>query len=216
MHKTKEIYPGAFYIFESKAAANSNYIENLREAKQLLIYANHYLKSYLKIHDYIITRHGWQFAISINKDFPSHQNQEPWRVVSERIRLFLSTYVRYINHHRNRTGVLVQKNYIKYYFETWKEAKSHLDRMRTQQIRLYQRKRKYRGLKFHYKISKKKEIGSIFLCSKALIKMKSILMDELRIQHLWALKNFVGPKLVEITKNLHKSTNHHKTHQNSS
>ncbi len=38
MKSTKAFYPDGFYIFESTASANSNYIENLKEAKLLLTY----------------------------------------------------------------------------------------------------------------------------------------------------------------------------------
>ncbi len=209
MIRTKEFYKKGFYIFESKVAANSNYIENIQEAKLLLTYAGYYLKDFLKIHDYIITRHGWQLAVCINDQFPN-EKIDPWRVISERIRLFISSYVRGVNFRRKRTGVLVHSNYQRFYFETWQEAKDHMESMRNQRIRLYQKKKKYRGLKFHYTIKSRVAKGSIFLCSKERSEGNHRIEREIEHQGLWGLTNLVGPNLIKSTSFLHMNHKNNK------
>ncbi len=175
MKRTKEIFTQGYYVFESRVAANSNYIEDIREARALMCYANYYLKDYLHIYDYVITRHGWQFIVRIRGFKTLQKNSkheirrgEVWRIISERIRLFISSYVRYINRKRGRTGVLVHSSYERFYFESVEEAVVYLEKLRNQQIKLYQRKKRYRGLKKHYSIGKEEGKGSIFLCSKEL------------------------------------------------
>lgn len=206
MIKTKRIYANGFYIFQSKVAANSNYIESLKEAKRLMTYARYFLKDHLIIHDYVINASGWQMAVQINSDLHlsnSNKESELWREISEKVRLFLSTYVRGVNFSRKRTGVLVHSNYSKYYFESLEEALGHLDKMRKQQVRLYQRNKKYRGIKYHYQIDKTIEKGSIFLCSRALSRSE----DQVKINKenvvLWGLPNLVGIDLINYTLKRH-------------
>ncbi len=200
MIKTKEMYSSGFYIIESLAAANSNYIESIAEAKLLMTYARYYLKKYLTVHDYIITRHGWQMAVIIHDSHQTADNQDDWRLISEQMRLFISTYVRRINFLRGRSGTLVHSNYRRYYFSSWNEAQAHLNAMRQQRIRLYQRKKKYRGIKFHYQIDREVAQGSIFLCSKELGNKTN---QEQKSQFIWQFKDLVGSILVKKTYLVH-------------
>ncbi len=218
MKRTKKVYQDGFYIFESRVAANSNYIESIQEAKLLMVYARYYLKNYLIIHDYVITRHGWQMAVKIDITESTCFDEDPsqiWRVISERIRLMLSSYVKRVNSLRGRTGVLVHSNYKRYYFESLEEANGHMDNMRNQRIRMYQRKKKYRGLKCHYRVDKSVERGSIFLCSKELREGKS---GERRngSQLIWAFQSFVGSNLIINTKRRHILLSTTSKHPNSS
>lgn len=219
MIATKEIHSNGFYIFASQASANSNYIENLEEARQLLVYARYYLKSYIIIHDYVITRHGWQFAVTLNPislDNSQEVEVDLWKIISERIRLFISTYVRRVNFSRNRRGVLVRNNYTKYYFETLGEATSHLNKMRNQRVKLYQKEKKYRGIKFHYRIEKEIEKGSIFLCSKEMRSGKKEVREFLRDQLFWDFRDLVGLDLINSTRSSHQSSKSTASNQNSS
>ncbi len=217
MKRTKEVYKGGYYLFESKAAANSNYIESLSEAKQLIKYARYYLRHYLLIHDYVITRHGWQMVISINSPNSKIDDSERvWIQISERIRLFLSSYVRCINRWRNRSGVLVASNYARYYFESMEEAEVHLKMVRNQQLRIYQKRKRYRGRKHHYRIGRKEALGSVFLCSKELDRT-----EEKGIRKVWGpifigLTILVGQKLIKSTLKLHTRAKSYQNHQNSS
>ena len=175
MKKIKQTQANGFYIFHGEVAANSNFIETVNEAKQFLIYANFFLKDYLTIYEYVITRHEWHIVVKLKskKEIFSREvidegsqvgPQEIWRIVSERIRLFLSTYVKCINRMRGRTGTLVHSSYERYYFESLQEAKETIEALREQTWRFYKRKRKYRGKKKHYSIPKRLGNGSIFLC----------------------------------------------------
>jgi len=170
MKRTKEMQPDCYYLFEGKSAANTVFIENLKEAKQFCIYANYFLKGYLKVYEYMINQDGWVIIVKLCSESKirsiTNSETEIWRIVSERIRLLLSTYVRVTNRWEGREGVKVKHGYRRYYFENLGEAKSYIKLIRNQQVKLYQKKRKYRGLKTHRAIPIRLGKGHIFLCSK--------------------------------------------------
>jgi len=208
MKKVKKTLPGNFYIFTSRSAANSNYIESISEAKQLFIYANLFLKGYLKIYDYVITRHGIQMLVRIEKysrlkeltDI-DYTESTIWLCISDRMRLFLSHYVKKINRLRGRTGVLVHSNFEKEEFETLLEAKECMHKLRNQVFTYYQRSLKYRGLKSHYKIPKKLGKGSIFLCSRELGKVVQRFKGKEKTQLFGDIQKLVGSKSMKLLIN---------------
>lgn len=165
---------GCFYLFQGKASANSLFIEDLKEAKQFIILANYYLKGYLKIHEYLLTMDGWNFIVRLNSDQEilskaligdETMDDTVWRIISERMRIILSTFVRFTNKKQGRTGSKVHSSYERFIFSTLSEAKSYLELMRKGEIKLCQRKKKYRGQKSHYEVPEKLGKGSIFLNS---------------------------------------------------
>ncbi len=209
MQEIKSFQATGFYIFQSAASANSNYIENIDEAKTLLKYLHYYLKGYLQIIDYAITKDGFQMAVHIHqehqirqshlKDCSSKRNRPVWKIISNRMRLCLSTYVRVVNYQRGRKGVLVRERYKKFYFETKEEALDHLNLMRQQSVRLAQPRKKYRGIKKHYKIHGNEVIGSVFLCSK---NAPSKLKNWSKSQQKWFLPDLVVLNWVKNTLKL--------------
>ena len=211
MKKVKQIRPNEFYIFKGRSNANSCFIEKLIHAKQFLIYANYFLRGYLKIYDYIITKDGWAMIVKIKrKEMILNSGQleveEIWRIVSERIRLFLSTFVRVTNNEKGRTGCLVHSGYERFYFERLGEAMEYIDKMRNQQIKLYSKKKKYRSLKTHYRISSAVAKGSIFLCSKDLRKKSFDRRVLGEVFDFIDLKKLLVQKMVFSTLSLHKTS----------
>ena len=218
MRKIKQIGANGFYIFHGEVAANSNFIETLDEAKQFLIYANFFLKDYLTVYEYVITRHEWHMIVKLNSkedllacdtsgEGGEFEDDMVWRIVSERMRLFLSNYVRCVNRMRGRSGTLVHSSYQRYYFETLTEAKTVIDSIRKQSFRFYRRKRKYRGLKKHYKIPRKLGRGSIFLCSRELKKEDKVGRNFLENQYLNGLEDLVLSNLINLTLKSHSPPN---------
>lgn len=214
MKKIKQIEANGFYIFRGEVAANGNFIESLDEAKQFLVYANYFLKDYVSVYEFIITRHEWHMIVKLkskNKILAMKQGEdifqselEVWRVVSERVRLFLSQYVRSVNRMRGRTGTLVHSSYERYYFDTLSQAKMVIQRIRDQTFRFYKRKKRYIGMKKHYKIPSKLGAGSIFLCSKEVREKVNKGRNLLENQCFQELRDLVLSKFVRSTKNLHK------------
>ena len=209
MENLNRIQANGFYVFSGRANANSCFIEKISHAKKFLVYANHFLKGYLVIYDYIITRDGWTMVVKIKldqkiKNNNSKSKDEVWRVISERMRLFLSTFVRVTNKQKGRTGCLVHSSYQRSFFLSLKEATSFLEKIRTQNIKHYAKKKKYRGLKTHYKISKKKGQGSVFLCSKEIRKVKKEISKSFEVIDFKGLTNLVLQKMINLTISLNE------------
>jgi len=199
MKKSIKIKPSNVYLFTSRVAANSNYIESISEAKQLFIYANYFMKGYLKIYEYVVTRHGIQMIVKISDaekllEITNGEYDETTvcNCISERMRLFLSHYVRKINKLRGRTGVLVHSNFEKESFDSLADARLCMLNLRNQLVKLYQNKLMYRGLKAHYKIPKKLGNGSIFLCSRELRRILKRGKLNTGVQLFGDFKNLVG------------------------
>ncbi len=182
MQRIKKIQAKGFYLLKGEASANSCFIENLREAKLFIKLVNRYLKDYIKVHEYLLTAEGWLLQVTIKrkkKVLAAYKKKkkrrqgiahytEVWRIISEQVRLMLAQYVIRTNRMEGRSGSKVKASYERFYFETAREARRFLHRMRNQEIKLRQRKKKYRKVKSHYTISKKEGKGSIFLCLKKL------------------------------------------------
>ena len=220
MKKTTKTQANGFYLFSGRANANSCFIEKILHAKQFLLYANYFFKGSLSIYDYIITKDGWTILVKIKSvdsftDSNFNRPEDIWKVISERVRLFLSTFVRVTNKEKGRTGCLVHSGYERYFFETLQEAKECIEGIRKQQLKLYSKKRKYRGLKTHYQIPSCVGKGSVFLCSR-----------DVRREEYWGKKagevfkfidltDLVVQKMIDFTISVHKPTKKHSSHSNS-
>jgi len=217
MKRIKKCKAKGLYIFEGRVSANSTYFENKSECKKFLIYANHYLKEVLTIHEFVLTRHGWHMLVRVkhkskiitfaegNIKGAKNQKIEVWRVVSEQIRLFLSTYVRVVNKFRGRTGVLVHSSYKRFYFEHVAEAQEHINKMREQLLDLSQRNKKYRGKRSHWEITIMQGKASIFLCSKYIDKALKKAVKFLESTVFKGSQDLVLLKLIKNTSNTHNS-----------
>jgi len=205
MKEVQNVQANGFYIFSGRANANSCFIEKIGHAKQFLIYANYFLKGHLKIFDYVINRDGWVMVVKIMKSESNQEitGDEVWRRVSERMRLLLSTFVRVTNKQKGRTGCLVHSSFKRYRFERLDEAMIYLEKIRNKNFRLYAGRKKYRGLKTHYKIDKKVRNGSIFLCSKDVGKVKRRFFVEREVFEFIDLRKLVVKNMIKNTKNFH-------------
>lgn len=222
MKKIQKIKGEGFYIFQGRSNANSCFIEKLSQGHLFLTYANFYLKNYLTVYDYIINRDGWMMVVKIKsrKEILFNKNLvdgEVWRIVSERVRLFLSTFVKVSNRKKRRTGCLVHSSYERLYFESLSEAMKIINGVRQQSIKLYNGRKKYRGMKTHYRISKSIGKGSIFICSRDVRRhkekvskfgemlsvkgMSKFVLQEILDFTLFTHNQIISPKIHSITPN---------------
>ena len=216
MIKTKKMYPDCFYLLKGESSANSCFIENMKEATLFIKLANRYLKNFVKIHEYLLTAEGWMIQVTIRKGDKVQKEyekkrlkknkskgteKEVWFIISEQVRLMLSQYVIKTNRWEKREGSKVKESYKKYYFESAKEAKETILKMKNQKFRMIQRNKKYRKVKTHYKIPKGEGKGSVFLCSKWIKNKKEggVLRKEIGFNKLYVL-NLDQPLLLKKTK----------------
>jgi hypothetical protein len=52
------------------------------------------------------------------KAIKSEYIEEPWRIISEQMRIFGSVYAKWVNKERDRSGGLVKERYNRYYFDS--------------------------------------------------------------------------------------------------
>ena len=215
--KTKNIVFGGFYIFQGRACANSCLIEKLDNAKKFVMYMNYYFKGYLKVYDYCIGKDSWELAVKLHdkesilermdSELEYPEDEVCWRIISERVRLFLSTFVRVTNRDRGRTGTLVHESYEKLYFERLGEAILYLNDIRQRRILYYAPGSKYEGVVSQYQIGRKE---SVYLSSKAGMRngyLREKLSDVLSFR---AITNLVLENVIFETKTAHKHLNFNK------
>ncbi len=146
MKNTNEIETGNYYLFESLSSAHSIYFKSEEEIsifKKLLL---RYLSSYVDVHRIFIDRNGYQVLVRVKQRRTIRRNyikycekakkvinlefiSNPWKLISESMRIFKSIYVRSINRIRGREGVLVKHRYKRYLFESVKEYEGYIKMM---------------------------------------------------------------------------------------
>ncbi len=217
MKKIKKIQATGFYLLQGRSSANSCFIESLEDSRSFLRYANYYLKDYVTIYEYLLTQDGWLMLVRIRPmgEFPESAVQDGiacWRIISERIRLLLSTYVRVSNRAKGRTGSLVHSSYERYYFERLSEGIRVINDIRHQRLKLYEGKKKYRGLKWHYRIPARLGKGSVLLCSRDVRRKKKEAYKMLECLAFKGFTKLVLQDFIETTKSLQIIQNHSHHH----
>lgn len=171
MKKIQQMQEGEYYLIESRASANSVYFESDDLAKIFFRYCDYYLKDYIHVEEYVLNADGWAMLIKvksaktirkhygvvdINESLQDEERKsavvEIWRILSERVRLFISTYVRMSNKMLGREGSLVRRNYGRYQFDNLEEAQDYVARIRNDQHEMKQREEKYRGYAEHFRM----------------------------------------------------------------
>ena len=160
MIKIKETEAGGLYLFQGRASANSLFIESAQEAQKFLSLFDRYLGNYVNLLDHCFCPEGWNLIVKL-KSKPtilSHYQQhreksktakvlnytEVWRIISERVRIFLFQYVKWSNTIEGRKGSKVYCRYERYVFDHAEEAKEYIVKMREQMIDLSQSKACYK------------------------------------------------------------------------
>lgn len=139
-------------------------------AKLFFRYCDYYLKDYIDVQEYALNQDGWAMLIKIKssktirkyyekvtsrrkskKDLEVSFTTMPiWKILSERVRLFISTYVRMSNKILGREGSLVRRKYKRYRFDSLTQAQSYVSKLRNGGHDTQQTEEKYRGLSEHF------------------------------------------------------------------
>ena len=170
MQKTIQLESGGLYMIESLSSGNSGYFENSEEIKIFKNLFKRYLGKYVEIYKQYISCEGYQIMLRVRSSsvirriYKISNNKrgrvgriefvmEPWRIVSEQIRILHSVYVKVVNKIRGRKGVLVQQRYSRYYFVDEEELMAYMKNMEV-------RKKKVRGQEDEkYRVSEELESG---------------------------------------------------------
>lgn len=210
MKKTIYMKAGGLYLFQGSACSNTLYFESLDDAKLFLKLANKKLKKYLYIHEFMLNQDGWVLLARLKSKTKIQQafskdnkdsSASVWKIISEMMRQFISEYVVKYNRRTGREGGLVRRNYERFFFETVKEAKRTIRKIRKRQVGLQQSLKKYRPSRGQYRISKKMGSGSIFLSSRR----RNWKRGELRNSSELTVFQIVNPKVARLKLKKHIS-----------
>lgn len=136
------MYPKGYYLLESLSSSKSCYFESDEEVRIFRVLVKRYLKPYTELHKLYTSSEGYHVLLRIRskevlvkhyvkqrikkkKDIHELFIREPWRIISEQVRILHSVYVKLVNGIRGRQGVLVQKRYSRYYFEDLEAYESY-------------------------------------------------------------------------------------------
>jgi len=137
----KQMQADQLYLIAGASVANSPFFENEADCKLFLSLADKYLADYLMINCFQNNRDGWVMIITTNSAeairtaYDNRRKQskkcnedcahhEIWRILSDQIRILLSTYVKATNENTGRIGGKVRGNYKRFVFESVEEAET--------------------------------------------------------------------------------------------
>ena len=146
MKKLIELECGGYYLFESLASGRSCYFESDIEGGLFRRLFRRYMEDYAHIHKMYLSSEGYQILLRLKGreslerrykkackkkgvEVKKLNIEEPWRIISERMRVFGSVYVKAVNRIRGRKGVLVQERYGRYEFSEVEEFESYIEEM---------------------------------------------------------------------------------------
>lgn len=206
MKKTLIFQPKGYYLFESLADSRNCYFETEEEIDFFRRMLNRYLKNYVELHKMYLSSEGYQLLLKIKtrgilikkyigrclrreKSIRKEFIEEPWRIISEQIRVFHSVYVKWVNKRREREGVLVKHRYKKYYFEGKSELEAYIEEMEKNKKEIInQRNKKYRVRRKYKSGVKWGEIRRIGFVESVIFK---------------GFRTYVVSKLIKTTLSLH-------------
>lgn len=182
MLKTKTLEPGCIYLFKSESSASSHFFESKSELEIFIEDFKRYLKNYITILVYQISQEGWAFVVklksrkTVRKHFIKDSNRKDrftwpiWRIIGERIRLLLCNFRQKLNTMQGRTGSNVRKSYEKIIFETLKEAKRYINKIRKGKLKIGQKNKNYCPKKSNFDkdriLKNDRKAGISNMCSK--------------------------------------------------
>lgn len=185
MLKVKKMQAGHYYMIRGSSTANSSFFERESDCKLFLTFADRYLGGYMKITCFQNNRDGWAMLIATrstgvikrayrrrralslkcNKAF---ELEEVWQILSDQVRIFLSTFVKAINQRRGREGGMVRCRYERFVFEDEVEASRMRDLLESEYYLQAQPLKRYRPSKKLCDLRRKLFRTSIYLSSALL------------------------------------------------
>ncbi len=160
MKKVYRMESRGYYLIESLAVCRNCYFESKEEAERFKNLFVRYVGSYVEIDKMYLSSSGYHILLRI-KSFAYLRNrytkecnrrgkqvrgifiEEPWRIISEQMRIFHSRYVKWINEKRDRSGGMVKERYSRYYFSSEEEYEIYKNKMGQKEQLKGQRNKRY-------------------------------------------------------------------------
>lgn len=176
---------GNLYLIRGASTANSPFFETEEDCGTFLQLAERFLKDYMTIGSFQNNRDGWAMIITtksareIKRAYYSRRElstkcdvacayTEIWKMLSDQVRIFLSTYVKTTNFKSGRKGGKVRCRYERFVFESEEELEYYKAILETAYHEQAQPLKKYRPSKKLHKIRKRFIHSSIYMSSRLL------------------------------------------------
>ncbi len=223
MKKIKQMQADHIYLIRGSSSANSSFFECENDAKYFLKLVDRFLGEYMSVNSFQNNRDGWVLIISTrsveeirtayakrraqsNKCNPAYAHSEVWRILSDQVRILLSTYVKWTNSHTGRTGGKVKRNYERFIFESLEEALEMKENLENQLYDQSQSKKRYRPSKKHFKMTWKAMKSSIYMCCARLSDPRNVVKLGLRCLNLISSTIDVLRQVIKTTLQYHFPT----------
>lgn len=182
MKKIKKMAAEQVYLIRGASAANSPFFEKEEDCKLFLRLADRFLKDYLRINCFQNNRDGWVMLIvtrssrDIKRAYYSRRSKSKkcqkkfeykvvWQMLSDQIRILLSTYVKATNRKTGRSGGKVRCRYERFVFESEEEMESTRAAMERACYTQAQLMKRYRPSRKLHKMRKRLIFSSPFMSS---------------------------------------------------
>lgn len=172
MIKTKEMFPDGYYVLTGASTARDLFFDDDQDIVEFKELFERMLCGYLQVYRMLLYKDQWFIAIKLNnkeqikkqylydRDRSKKANRandyhEPWRMISERVRVFLCNFVANTNKRKNRKGGKVSSSYKRYYFTNLSEMENEMKNWEERKIASSQKSNTYKYLERHYKVNEK-------------------------------------------------------------
>ncbi len=216
MLQIKKMAARHVYLIRGASVANSPFFESEDDCKLFLQYVDRYLSSYMTVNMFQNNHDGWAMIVStrssdeIKKAYKNRREQskkckkknkytEVWRMLSDQVRILLSTYVKATNQKTGRKGGKVRCSYERFVFVSAEEAQAVHSQMEQQRHDQRQPRKRYRPAKKLHKIRKKLLRSSPYLSCAPFDVEEKMAEIGVRCLNLTALVNDVLRHLVKAT-----------------
>lgn len=139
MKKIKQMEADHIYLIRGCCVANTPFFENEGDCKEFLTLVDRFLRDYLRVMSFQNNRDGWVMIIATKsaavikqaykarravsrKCRQEFELKEVWQMLSDQIRILLSTYVKKTNQKTGRKGAKVRQRYERFAFDSVEEA----------------------------------------------------------------------------------------------
>ena len=183
LKRNTKLQSNQLYLLSSESVANNLYFEN----KQDIQFTHQMIKKYVgyigDVIDYLIKPTGWviilrthsestilsKFKKKINKSATikkAIRNKKVSVLMSETIRIIISSITRQINRNNNRKGTIVKGNFSRYVFKSVVDAINIIKKMKNEKLEIIQQIKKYQADVSNWKKKFNAGKGRMILCSK--------------------------------------------------
>lgn len=220
MIEIQQMQANHMYLIEGTSSANSAFFEDEGDCKDFLRLADKYLGDYLTVNSFQNKKDGWAMIITTKsarvirraykdrrakskKCKKGFEHHEVWRMLSDQVRIWQSTFVKLSNQKTGRTGGKVSAKYRRYVFESKEEAEEMRRNLSKRSYNQAQPIKRYRASKKLFRMKKKVVKRSIYLSCGLLNLKKNVVKLGLNCLDLSAFVDDVLRHLIDNTLNHH-------------